>query len=127
MICFLTIQEILNIHEVLIEKFGGSLGVRNKDLLESALTQPQTSFAGHYLHKNIFMMAAAYTFHIIKNHPFVDGNKRTGMAAAITFLHLNGYTVNFSQENFCQLAINIATSKLSKKKLAEIFEKAVTI
>ena len=87
---FLTLEEVLKIHENQIECYGGSHGVRDQGLLQSAIAQPEASFGGDYLHKDVFEMAAAYLFHIVENHPFVDGNKRAGTAAALVFLDLNG-------------------------------------
>lgn len=125
MIYFLSLDEVLAIHDLLVEAFGGLAGVRSRELLASAVAQPSTSFSGRYLHDGIFAMAAVYAYHIIKNHPFADGNKRTGMFVAVNFLERNGYSVMFSQDDFYQVAIDIATSRLSKEKLAKIFEKAV--
>ena len=86
---FLTLDEVLEIHEQQIELYGGSHGVRDMNLLESALGVPQATFGGEHLHPTIAAMAAAYLFHIAQNHPFLDGNKRAGANAAITFLVLN--------------------------------------
>lgn len=90
---FLSFDEVLSIHEISIERFGGTLGTRDPGLLDAALAMPRQSFGGTFAHDFPFEMAAAYAFHIAKNHPFVDGNKRTALAACATFLHLNGYTL----------------------------------
>ncbi len=90
---FLTLSEVLEIHKAQIEAHGGSDGVRDLGLLESALAVPQASFGGAFLHAAPFEMAAAYAFHIAENQPFVDGNKRTALAAALIFLELNGVTL----------------------------------
>src|SRR5437879_5621549 len=94
---FLTVADILGLHERLIEVYGGQPGVRDHGLLESAVAMPQFTFGGAPLHDDIFSMAAAYLFHIVKNHPFLDGNKRAGTAAAIVFLELNGVTLTVDQ------------------------------
>jgi len=73
----------------MIKTYGGSEGLRDAGLLHSAIAVPQASFGGNYLHAGLFEMAAAYLYHIVQNHPFVDGNKRTGAAAAIVFLAMN--------------------------------------
>src|SRR5579862_7350255 len=86
---FLTIDEVLELHLKQIDLFGGSAGLRDRGLLESAIDQPGQKFGGNFLHEDIAAMAAAYLFHIVCNHPFVDGNKRTGTAAAIMFLEMN--------------------------------------
>ena len=83
---FLTLSEVIDIHGNQIELYGGQKGVRDIGLLQSALAQPEASFAGQWLHEDIFLMAAAYAFHICQNHPFFDGNKRTALASALVFL-----------------------------------------
>ena len=83
---FLSLEEVLEIHRQQIERYGGASGVRDLSLLESAVAQPQAGFSSEFLHASIPAMAAAYLFHICRNHPFVDGNKRVAASAAITFL-----------------------------------------
>jgi death-on-curing protein len=78
---FLTVEEVLVIHEDQIAAFGGTLGLRDHGSLESAVAVPQTSFGGEFLHRDVFEMSAAYAFHIAENQPFLDGNKRTALAA----------------------------------------------
>ena len=90
MTLFLTQEEVLLAHETQIERYGGSTGVRDLGLLESALAMPSASFGGTYLHADIYARAAAYLFHIVSNHPFVDGNKRTGTVGAFRCLRRNG-------------------------------------
>ena len=75
---FLSLAEVLEIHRDQIERYGGDPGIRDLDLLQSALAIPAAGFGGQYLHNDLYEMAAAYLFHITQNHPFVDGNKRTG-------------------------------------------------
>ena len=87
---FLTCERVLRLHAELIGKYGGTPGVRDPGLLESAIAMPQSSFGGQFLHGDVVEMAAAYLFHIVQNHPFLDGNKRTGAASAIVFLAING-------------------------------------
>lgn len=82
-IWFLDLDRALRMHRSLIEAYGGSDGLRDAGLLESALAMPQASFDGQYLHADLFEMAAAYLYHIVQNHPFVDGNKRTGAASRL--------------------------------------------
>ncbi len=94
---FLGIDEVLELHGQLVQRFGGSPGLRDLGMLESAVAMPQAGFGDSYLHDDIFEMAAAYLFHIVMNHPFIDGNKRTGTHAALVFLADNGYAVELSQ------------------------------
>ncbi|MFN8705601.1 MAG: type II toxin-antitoxin system death-on-curing family toxin [Planctomyces sp.] len=86
---FLTLEDILELHTGQIRNYGGSEGLRSSELLQSAIAQPRVTFGGQFLHNNIFHMAAAYLFHLVQNHPFVDGNKRIGLEAALVFLELN--------------------------------------
>ncbi len=88
---FLAIDDVLRLHQIAIIDQGGDPSIRDRSLLESAIAMPQQQFAGEYLHHDIPAMAAAYAFHICKNHPFVDGNKRAATAAMIAFLSDNGW------------------------------------
>src|SRR4051794_37935673 len=91
---FLSLSEVLEIHANQIELYGGSLGIRDIGLLEAAVGQAQASFGEEFLHKDIYEMAAAYLYHLVQNHPFIDGNKRVGLASAVVFLEINGITLN---------------------------------
>jgi death-on-curing protein len=75
---FLGVEEVIGIHARQLSEFGGGEGIRDQGLLASAIAQPEASFAGEYLHQDLYEMAAAYLFHLVQNHPFVDGNKRVG-------------------------------------------------
>jgi death-on-curing protein len=87
---FLLIETVLALHAEQIGVFGGMHGTRDRGLLESALAQPEATFEGEYLHLSLHEMAAAYLYHVVRNHPFLDGNKRTGYVAALVFLAVNG-------------------------------------
>ncbi|HEY1351635.1 MAG TPA: type II toxin-antitoxin system death-on-curing family toxin [Ktedonobacteraceae bacterium] len=91
MIRFIPHKVVLAIHEDQIHEFGGLPGLRDEHVLASALSQPEAQFGGEYLHTSMYEMAAAYGFHLCKNHPFLDGNKRTAWMVMVTFLRLNGY------------------------------------
>jgi death-on-curing protein len=86
---FLTLDEVLGIHADQIRRYGGRSGLRDLGLLQSALAMPETTFEGEFLHGTVFEMAAAHLFHLARNHPFVDGNKRTALMSALVFLGLN--------------------------------------
>jgi death-on-curing protein len=94
---FLSLDEVLEIHEQQIERYGGSSGLRDAAGLESAVATPQATFGGEFLHTSIPAMAAAYLFHLCQNHPFIDGNKRVGANAAITFLRMNDWEPTFDR------------------------------
>jgi death-on-curing protein len=119
---FLSLDEVLEIHDQQIEKYGGSQGLRDAPALESAVATPQATFGGEYLHPTIPAMAAAYLFHLCQNHAFIDGNKRVGANAAITFLLMNEWEPLFSEEELVDLVLSVASSGLSKSRLTEIFE-----
>ena len=121
MIQFLSFDEVLESHAEQIATYGGSDGVRDAGLLESALAQPAAMFGAEYLHVDVFEMAAAYLFHIVKNHPLVDGNKRVGLEAALLFLEINGHSVETSDEALVDLVLRAAQSQATKQQIAEFF------
>jgi death-on-curing protein len=129
---FLTLPEVLEIHVNQIELYGGSPGIRDLGLLEAALAQPESTFDGAFLHPDLYEMAAAYIFHLVQNHPFVDGNKRVGTVAAIAFLSINGIEIDAeldksvidSKETVLEkIVLAIASGKMQKPELAELFRK----
>jgi death-on-curing protein len=119
---FLSLDEVLEIHSQQIERYGGSAGIRDTAGLESAVATPQATFGGEFLHTSIPAMAAAYLFHLCQNHAFIDGNKRVGANAAITFLLLNNWEPAFGEEELVELVLSVASGSLSKPRLIEIFE-----
>lgn len=119
---FLTLAEIVDIHSNQIELYGGQNGVRDFGLLQSALGQPEASFAGQWLHDDIYSMAAAYAFHICQNHPFFDGNKRTALASALVFLELNGISLDDPKSKLLEAMLNMAKGMLSKEEFAQILK-----
>lgn len=122
MIKFLEKKAILLFHEDQIKNYGGKSGVRDHDLLESALAQPQSSFGGEYVHDTIFKMAAAYGFHICSNHPFFDGNKRTALVAIYTFLYVNGYRLQADKKSLYAVIIDLANGNIDKEELADFLK-----
>lgn len=120
---FLTLDEVLQIHSYQIEEHGGSEKILDIGLLESAIAQPQQGFGGSYLHPDLAHMAAAYLFHIVQNHAFEDGNKRTGTHAALIFLGLNGYDLGELPEETEELVLGVAKGEKTKDDIAEFFQK----
>jgi death-on-curing protein len=116
---------VLKIHERQIERFGGTPGIRDEGLLESALAQPQVTFGGELLQTTIYEQAAAYLYHIGMNHPFIDGNKRTAFAAMDTFLRLNGYSLNLTDEQAYTLVMQVAQGRMSKVEVSTYLEQSV--
>jgi death-on-curing protein len=118
---FLTLTEAIEIHEYQIRHFGGTNGLRSLDLLKSAVGMPASTFNGNYLHPTIPDMAAAYLFHIVENHPFVDGNKRVGTMSALVFLELNRYDFDASDDELTDIVLQVAAGRMSKEKLSLFF------
>lgn len=120
---FLTLGEIIEIHRDQIERYGGDPGLRDLGLLQSAMAMPAAGFGGCYLHTNLFEMAAAYLFHITQNHPFIDGNKRTGAVASLVFLSLNDVEIEANEGEFERIVVGVAEGKIDKASVAEFFRK----
>lgn len=119
---FLSLDEVLEIHEQQIERYGGSPGLRDPAGLESAVATPQATFGGEFLHTSIPAMAAAYLFHLCQNHAFIDGNKRVGANAAITLLLMNDWDATFGEEELVDVVLSVASDRLGKEALTKIFE-----
>ncbi|MEJ2169032.1 MAG: type II toxin-antitoxin system death-on-curing family toxin [Desulfobacterales bacterium] len=115
---FLSLAEVLAIHKDQITRYGGAPGIRDMALLKSALGIPQATYGGEFLHADIFEMAAGYLFHIVKNHPFADGNKRVGAVAALVFLDLNGFDLHASEDDFAEMVLAPARGEMSKSQVA---------
>ncbi len=118
---FLELDEVLSLHAESIARFGGGLGIRDVALLESAVAMPQATMFEELLHPTLHEQAAAYLFHLVKNHPFVDGNKRIGLAAALAFLGVNEVRVVARPQQLIDLTIGVAAEKLSKSEVATFF------
>ena len=119
---FLSLDEVLELHADQISSFGGTPGVRDEGLLESALAQPQATFGGQFLHPTISEQAAAYLYHIAMNHPFIDGNKRTAFAVMDTFLRLNNCALNLTDDRAYDLVMRVARGTMTKEELSREFE-----
>jgi death-on-curing protein len=115
---FLTLDEVLAIHAHQVQRYGGGLGLRDRALLESALAMPRATFGGEELHPSVAEKGAAYLFHLVKNHPFLDGNKRVGLATCLVFLRLNGFEVRASDDELVDLVMGVADGSRSKAEVA---------
>jgi death-on-curing protein len=120
---FLSLAEILEIHRDQIERYGGDPGIRDLGLLQSALAMPAAGFGERYLHQDLFEMAAAYLFHLIQNHPFVDGNKRTGAVAAMVFLLINDIEMEVDEKELERIVLAVAEGKQNKQAIADFFRR----
>lgn len=115
---FLALDEVLAIHAEQIRRYGGRTGLRDLGLLRSALGMPETTFDGEFLHGTLFEMAAAYLFHIARNHPFADGNKRTALMCALVFLGLNGRRLDAESEALYELVDGVAAGSVDKAEVS---------
>jgi death-on-curing protein len=120
---FLSLEDVLDMHAELVERYGGSLGVRDMGLLQSALAMPQAGVGGEYFHADLYEMAAAYLFHLVKNHPFVDGNKRIGAVASAQFLWLNDVEVTAPESKFEATVLAVAQGAKDKAGVAEFLRR----
>jgi len=118
---FLGLGEVIEIHNDQIKRYGGRAGIRDLDLLKSAIAMPSASFGGDYLHTDIYEMAAAYLFHIVQNHPFIEGNKRTGAVASVVFLMMNGAKLHADEDTFEKIVLSVAEGKIDKTGVTQFF------
>ena len=120
---FLTVEQVIFVHNDQIERYGGSHGIASLALLESATARPQASFGGSDLYPTLFDKAAAMMHSIVMNHAFVDGNKRTAVVATIIFLELNGYKLEVEQDSLIEAALNTRHGKWDLAELASWLKK----
>lgn len=120
---FLTLDEVLGIHADQLRRYGGASGLRDLDLLCSAIAMPQTTFDGEFLHPSLFEMAAAYLFHVAGNHPFIDGNKRTAFMCALVFLGLNGERLEADADELFALIDGVARGAVDKAAISVFFRR----
>jgi len=120
---YLTLEQIIIIHEDQIVRYGGSSGLRDVALLESTVFRPQSSFGGEDLYSTIFDKASALMHSLILNHPFIDGNKRTGIASMLVFLELNGYRLRVIQKALVNVALGVESKKIDIEKLSAWLKK----
>lgn len=123
---FLSEEEVLLIHAYQLQHYGGRSGIRDRTLLQSALAAPYAGFGNELLHKSIGSMAAAYLYHLAMNHPFIDGNKRVGLEAALDFLEMNNHRLVVDGSELYELVIGIASGRVSKDETVRFFEERIT-
>ncbi len=115
----LTVANVLEIHTEAISQFGGSDGIREMPLLESAVAAPQASFGGESVYTDLLEVAAAYLFFLCRNHPFVDGNKRAALGSCIVFLRLNGIEPQSDSQSWEDLTLDVAASRLDRDQTTQ--------
>jgi death-on-curing protein len=122
-VIYLTAAQVLFIHARLIAETGGSPGLRDLGLLQAAVARPQATFDGHDLYPDLFTKAAALMDSLVRNHPFVDGNKRAGVAAAGLFLRLNGYRLDATNDDLERFTLQVAQAQITLAQMADWFER----
>lgn len=123
---YLTPQQVLAIHDQMVKRFGGSAGVRDLGLVESAVARPQATFDGQDLYESVFDKAAALLQSLLKNHPFVDGNKRTALTSAGVFLKTNGYVLINAHEEEVAFGVDVDNKHLSLEEISSWLKKHTT-
>ena len=124
---FLDLNDVLELHDAALRRYGGAPGIRDRGLLESAIMQPQATFGGEYLYEDLFAMAAAYAFHLAQAQAFVDGNKRTGVLAAIIFLDMNDVRIPEPEDVLFNAMIEIANRAMTKGQLASLLRELANV
>lgn len=124
-IVFLTIEQAFDLHDQALAEFGGSPGVLNVGLIDSAVAMPRATFGGHFLHEGNAAMAAAYFFHLCQAHGFQDGKKRTAVWSSLLFLEGNEHSIDASNDELYDLAIQVADHKVLKEHVTEFFQSRV--
>lgn len=119
----ITVRQILVLHEFVLTKHGGSSGVRDMGMLKSATGRPFATFLGEDLYFDIFMKCGALVQSIVKNHPFVDGNKRTAFVSAVVFLKLNNYLLEVGQKEIVKFMLKVANENLSVDEISSWLKK----
>jgi death-on-curing protein len=122
-VVFLTFDEVLALHADQIERYGGRPGIRDITLLQSALGVVSATFEGRFLHEGIHEMAAAHLFHLVRDHPFIDGNKRIGLVALLAFLGLNSRWLDARPEELERLVQGVAVGRVSKSEAAVFIQR----
>ena len=124
---YLSLQEVITLHSLLIAQSGGSSGLRDRGALESAVAQPEASFGGEELYQDLASKTAALGHSLIQNHPFVDGNKRIGHAAMEVFLLLNGHEIAASVDDQEKIILDVASGNVSRNELGEWISKHMVV
>ena len=126
-IAFLTLEDVLALQDELIQRYGGAPGLRDAGLLEAALAMPQAGFGGQYFHEFPHEMGAAYLFHLVRNHAFIDGNKRVALACAILFFKINRVPYSITEEEAVELILAAASGKMDKGAVTAFFRQHLKI
>ncbi len=122
MIEYLIIDQIIEIHDEMLKRYGGLPGIRDKNLLWSAIDAPKAAMFGQEMYPSVYEKAAAYLYHLVCNHPFNDANKRTGFTATLVFLEVNNAKQAFQKEDLENLVIEVAKGKETKERITKFLK-----
>lgn len=122
MIEYLTIEQVIELHDEMLKRYGGLPGIRDKNLLWSAIDAPKAAMFGQEMYPSVYEKAAAYLYHIVCNHPFNDANKRTGYVVTLVFLEVNNAKQVFKKEDLENLVVEIAKGKETKERITKFLE-----
>lgn len=122
----MSVSDVIRLHDMVIDRFGGKEGIHSAGLLESAINHPWMILEfGEESERQISFLAATYFFHIIKNHPFVDGNKRTGLLTTLEFVYRNGFHLEADFDILYDLSLKTASSNINKEEVSVFFKKTI--
>jgi death on curing protein len=124
---YISLEVVVEIHRRQLKEFGGSDGIRNRSGLEAAVESPKATFDGKDLYPTIFLKAAAYAYHLAESQSFVDGNKRTALDVALTFLAINGFEIEDEKMELYEAMISIAEKRMSKEQLADLLKRLTSL
>jgi death-on-curing protein len=123
---FLSVDRVLRLHDLQLQLFGGASGVRDLGLLESAIANAEATFDGVFLQQDLFEMAAAYLYGICRNHPFVDGNKRSAVSSALVFLEMNDIRIECDDDDLYDVVMATAEGRITKSEIAAFLREHAT-
>ena len=122
MIEYLTIEQAIELHDEMLKRYGGLPGIRDKNLLWSAIDAPKAAMFGQEMYPSVYEKAATYLYHLVCNHPFNDANKRTGFAVTLVFLEVNNAKQAFQKEDLENLVIEVAKGKETKERITKFLK-----
>jgi death-on-curing protein len=122
MIEYLTIEQVIELHDEMLKRYGGLPGIRDKNLLWSAIDAPKAAMFGQEMYPSVYEKAAAYLYHLVCNHPFNDANKRTGFTVTLVFLEVNNAKQAFKKEDLEDLVIEVAKGKETKERITRFLK-----
>jgi len=124
---YLTVDDVRLVHDDQLTRYGGAPGLRDEGRLSAAVEVARAGFEGHRLHPDIWSIAAAYLYHLVRGHPFVDGNKRTGVASALLFLAMHQVEIDASDDELVEFVLDVASGNRTKDQVAAFLRQHATV